>query len=686
MSDIENQSDTSESTIEHLTFDKVLDGLKVALDDVLQTKDYLSYSTVLEIYLSNPENYTNDQREQLLQYLYDVLNENKELTYEIGWDLPSLIILYIDSDYDFTKTLREAPSIHKVMKIFETLAYHGNAKELFMKCNELLSTLKLSEPPEFEEEESINTKFFDVKLFCIFELIDSCLKKIKTYYPSRFLSMTITSFINLIHENAIHDASNTIFLTKRVYNFARNYTSPSLPDDYNEKYTKEELSKIKDDEEYLQRKLLTAFVTESLYLGGRNIIFGYSVDIFTFLQDIKSKQLKDKIDFRIQLPVIDRLYELSLSYDLEVDKIFKKFLVDSHTIFKSFDFNNTSEDDINGIIFEKIVIDYQENLNSVIIDSSKSEIRDSTLGCLLLYTHHISSNRDFNSIDLSFNDALVLTLRCLIPGLVNKKFLIKEMQDIMVYWSWFSIHKLGLNNRNIELEISSIPHILLKIYYQILLFVLISNPFSQNFRFVTLTLLTRVLTLSPQDVAFSFIKDSLHNCPYDNLKIALISVLKELLTKDKDKEKEKLEDVSKNLNELNIKEGRPLTRPSPPSLPSRENNVSSSTKYLTLTDARADDIFELIDASINDVFIINDDEDDVKQCNLQKFVGLSSYLNLLIVIKNDSIISRSKIDEIINKVDDSCKMLEAAIKNDESKNRELNSIGILKIALDRLKK
>ena len=71
-------------------------------------KDFLSYSTLLDIYLNDPTKYSNEEKEQLLGHILTILSENKQLTYEIGWDLPQLLILYVDSDYEFNGPIRDS--------------------------------------------------------------------------------------------------------------------------------------------------------------------------------------------------------------------------------------------------------------------------------------------------------------------------------------------------------------------------------------------------------------------------------------------------------------------------------------------------------------------------------------------------------------------------------------------------
>lgn len=674
-SDTSSITNASESTIETFEFDKVLKSLESAAEDINESKDYLSYSTLLDIYLSDPYKYSYEEREELLEHLLTILTKNKELTYEIGWDLPNLLILYVDLNFQFDGSIRTAPNVYKILKIFECLALNGNHKELFLKCCELLNVIKVTDNNTTDNIE-FKEKFFDIKLYCIFELIDSCLKKIKTFYPSRFLSMTISSFLNLTLAN-MGTSSNNHFILKRAYVFARSYSSPPFPDKLDD-LTKEEVEKIKADEDYLQRKLLTGFLTEIVSLIGKKMCSDYSMDILSYLQDFKNSKSERTFEYRAESNLADRYTELALSFDIDLSKVFKQLIVDSHKLFHSFDYTK-DQDELSGEIFERVIIDYQNNVSNFIVDNDVKELNNSVNGCLILYTHNIASKRIYDSVELTFNDALVLTLRSVIPSLIHTSFRSRSVADLCLFWTWLAIHKLSKNDKKLELEISKIPSILLSIYYQVLLFIcttLISTP---NFRYGTLTLLTKILTLSPEDISFSFIKDSLMNCPYENVKAVLIGVLKELLTKTKSTS------LSENMKNLNINDS---SKPAP-ILPSRDLSENSN-KFLRLNKERADDIFELIDEAIELTFVQDPESGDAVRVELNpsKFSTLSAYLNLLIVLKDDPVIKAdaSHIEKILKIMDKNISQIKKTKKpTSEADKAELNAVDMLNITLDRIR-
>ena len=679
-----NFSDSSESTIENMPFSSIIQILKSAAKETIESKDYLSYSTIIDVYMGEPEKYSNSERDDLLKTLLNILQENKELTYEIGWDLPSVLLNYISLDLDFSLPLKNILNVYNVMKIFECLALNGNHKELFLKACELLSALKFdASKPRIEIV--ANEKAFDIKIHLLLELIQNNLKNIKTLYPSRFLSMCITSYINMIYINFVRNSNFTdaMFIMRRIYMFTRTYTSlhPSLPDDIDRE--DESIKQIIADEEHLQRKLLTAFLTNASDLLNRRVSLPLSLHFFS---SFSNKPID--LDDTHALVVYDKLVELSLSFDVNLTKGFQDMVTSSHMLFHKFDYANGQEDNLVGDIFESVIIDYQQNIFTSLL-SSGGEITDSKLGYLAFHCYYIyKGGNDLSKIRITFNDALVLTLRLLIPGMVQNSFFHKTCQDVAIYWSWFAIQKSLSEGKKLELEFSTIPKVLLTIYFQILLFICTSNPSQEykDFRFCTLTLLTRVLTLSPEQISYDFIKDCLFNCPFINVKAALIGVFKELLTKDKVNEDE----ISDQLNSVNISS----EDTGKPALPKRD--ARKSVKFLTLTNSRFDDIIDLISKSIDDCFVKVDPlensetetetESDVQfRINTNQVSTLSAYLNLLVVIKkNDVVIShQDKLDEIVSKAEvifSKCKK-----QFNKSKSMEPNILEMLLLTVDRIK-
>ena len=667
-------SEASSSSLSENEIDikSVLDGIKKAVKEVKETKDYVSFSTIVDLYLSEPLKYTYSERELLLEELLNVLKTERDLTYEIGWDVPSLCMNYVELDFKFDDSIRQAPCVYKVLKIFECLALYGNAKELFLKSCELLSNL-----PDVtkEHEKEYQEKFNDIKIYCVAELINSSLAKVKTLYPSRFLSSVVSSFINSIHR-LLSVSYGEEFIMRRSFIFARGYKPPARPSFDEVDMSFAEYDKTVEDEKFLQRKLLTAFVTQVIHLCGSQHANGYSIKLFSLIQKSSPGLSKKVMELDFDTTLTERFMELAYSFDIDLAGTFRKHIVDANILFHGFNFERPT-DEVTSDLFEKVIVDYQTNVHNAIITNSMDKINDSMTGCLILYTHAVIRKRLFTKIELTFKDAILLTLRNLIPGMVNRTFISIQMADVCIFWSWFAVFKLRCAKKNFPLEVAVIPAPLLITYYQVLLYTCVEMPAAPTVRYVVLTLLTKILCSSPEETAYAFIKDSLWDCPFQNLKTVLVGILKELLTKEK-----LVSSLSNEMNELNLdKSDKGDTAP-------KKKNI------LQLTQERVKDIFDLINAELDITFVVprgplhgsDDANEDRKKKSLEisgaEFASFLAYLNLLVVIKDDPMVNFKHIDSLISKIEE---RLEIAAKFYESDGKGLNYLSMLRLTIDRIK-
>lgn len=656
----DNQLQVSEEILEESSFDRILLLIRNGAFDAMETQDFLSYSTLLDVQLSEPSNYSIEEREKLLEVLLETLKKYEKLIYEIGWDLPSLILPFVESNHDFDIRIREIPGVYKVIKLFELLALHGNAKELFLKSNELLAETKLK---IYNGKKEAAVKMYEVKIYCLLELIISSFRQIQTLYPSRFLSMFVSSFVSSLYFSPPITMDNFQFLQKRVYDFARNYTRPPLPDSVPE--DKEVFQKIMDDEEYLQRKLLTAFITESFNLMCKHEMVGLSSDYFKGLQELLPAETRYASDYTLKQPVLDSLYELSQSFDMDLRKVFSNFIksTDSLVVFPS---GNFSDDDYRVLLFETLVADYQRNFAMSIVDVNSNEVCDSLHGSLTLFSYHFSTSKDFQLVTLSVKQAMALGLRVLVPGLIHENFARRGLHDFATFWMWFAIEQLKTGTRSLELEIATIQPIVLSTYLQCLMFVLVSSFAQSYLRFVTLTLLTRILSSAPEEVAYNLVINSLQDCPYENVKAALVQVLKSLLMKDKIENQ-----LSELLNYIAINGKESALPPLPP----RETN--SALKYINLSPERFADIIALVDRYIELTFQTN-------SLNLELYRTLQAYLNLLIIIKGEKYADARELLRICNVLTSKISSIKESTKDDPLSAEIYNTAGILGVSVDRL--
>ncbi|CAM9015304.1 unnamed protein product [Wickerhamomyces anomalus] len=311
---------------EQLPVDTVCEYIENAIVELKETGDYLSYATLLDIHLSDPERYNDEEKLQLLNKLHDILSENLDVVREIGWDLPELLINFYDLEWDYTGSLlRETGLIKAIMDNFDLVAKNGNAKELFLKSIELLTTLE-----DFDASNEKSFKIADIKLHTLIELLNTSLKRINTIYPSRFLSMATASLLRAITmycTKSIH----TRFVLRRLYAFARDYMAPLKPNDYLSKHgiTQEEADKIEDDENFLQRKLLQSFLTQISEITFLQNSFDLSVELYKSLQYKCQNKLpppdeNNEEAITSSRGLFTRVTQLALSFDLDLADDFEK--------------------------------------------------------------------------------------------------------------------------------------------------------------------------------------------------------------------------------------------------------------------------------------------------------------------------------------------------------------------------
>lgn len=650
----------SESTIEAVEIDGVLRILEQAVEDAVELKDWLLYSTVLDYYLGDREKYTSREQEQLLTWLVDSLSKHKELVYNAGWDIPSILIEYINQDRDDITPLRSLPCLLQVMQAFELLALHGNHKELLLKACELLSAIKFDDNVHVESDEA-KEAYYQLKLHCLIELIDTSVRKINTLYPSRFLAMAIASFFNVL-DYVISRPSSRVFLVKRVYSFARDYNTPTLtsfPDT-----TAEDLKKINEDEAYLQRKLLRGFFTQFIGTITSVSSFDFSGDYLTHLASGSDKEAS-WLRAHSSYSVYSRSCELVLSFDIDLKAKFAEFLTSSHALFHGFDFKE-SQDELTAKVYRALLKDRETSQSNAMLDTTGEKIKDSVDGCLMVYTFLHCSRNSTDDISLTFNDALVSTLRLVVPGMLSPAYVKNGLQDMVVFWSWLAVHKLQLAGKSLQLEISTISSVLLKMYFQCLLFIAYSQWRDSDIRSAALTLFTKLLTHTHQDIAYDFIHDTLENFPHELIKGAVVGVLKELMTKERSSAS--ADDIDLSKIDLGDKKG--------PQVPPREK--SASNKYVDITDNRIADILTLVDATVDRTIVDN-------HLNQESYGTLVAYLNLLISLKRNL----QDVPQFKKVVTKTAKLLEGAEKEvgDEKEPQgltERNAVGILRVSLDRL--
>ncbi|ODQ77842.1 hypothetical protein BABINDRAFT_94553 [Babjeviella inositovora NRRL Y-12698] len=683
-------SDTESPSSPLPAFETIIQNIELAAKDAIESKDYLSYSTLLDIYLDNPYAFTEEQRTAIVTQLLDVLSNtegSKELIYEVGWDLPALLLKYLHSHFAFHTPIRNAPCFHQCVKIFDLLSRFGNPKELFLKSCELLSVTTRVDADDAGHAFANADRILLLKFYLTLELMSATLKRIVTIYPSRFLSMALTALLSFVNKN-IQGMDNVEFVVKRLYVFTRDYVPPQIPAD-------DQDAEI-EDEEYLQAKLLKSFSTHLVEIVGRQFSIGWSMELYPKLVGYKNGTPKEQTKtyaetdlhdledadgdlFSKRGELMDRMMELVISQDVDLRQCFDEEISktrDLQELLQVFAENpSVSENDLNEHFVTLIVQEYYQQASA-----NKAEMKEiplSSIGLLTLYAHKTLEGArpviQTSYADLSAIDIFLLTLRYYLPLMAStnaaKSFSNKALNDVLLSFALLKVIMISETDAATLLSLSkssAIVRIIIKAYLQVLLTECCSNmDLSVNHRMVFFTLMTKVLALVSDDVSFEFIADSLKSCPFPNGKVALIGVLKDLCVKDK-KQKDSTDELTEKLATVKL---------SGPPLPPR------STKFIPLTHTRKLTILQSISQTVDELF---HDPHTIQPAQSQMLIA---YLNFLVATKQFFIQDEDSsmlLEEIVEKLD--AKLAEVKSSYEEGKDgQEMDTVvGLLELGLERL--
>ena len=237
------------------------DSIKAITDSLPPATDYLTYLTILESHLS-PE---------ILPTLNNLL-QDVDLNQNIGWDLIAPLLPLPGSEDCLTAIARLGNPREVVLKVTESLQsldLDQDEEEKVKKqekVKEEESSEALEKPSSAEEPKNVDRFCLLVKLLAILH------PRIKTKYPSRFLSTTLMAILSIFRPSnqatlAIISFVHTISGKKRpplpgrksslqIPTTSQNVSQLSAPDP--------EAQAEDPQEAAIQKKLLQSFVTHIL--------------------------------------------------------------------------------------------------------------------------------------------------------------------------------------------------------------------------------------------------------------------------------------------------------------------------------------------------------------------------------------------------------------------------------------
>lgn len=684
MSDTEVES---LNTVSPLTFKEIVENIKDCAIESVENEDYIGFLTVLDVYLNDWNKYNTEERIVLMELLCDILDENKPMLAEIAWDLPPLLLPFIDCDWPVRFALRDCIQIPLYWKVFNLLTEFGNPKELLLTCCELLGNLKDPEVQNIEESEilevetalddSYKLKFDDldsmvvgyltnkplrclsIKFHVLFQCIKFCNQRIKTIYPSKFLSMIISSILNFF--SSANLVAGGLPVQRSIYLFIRDYVPPDIPNDLitNDEITVDELNKIFDDECYLQRKLIR-LLFDSLVdklIRSQNKVF-----VAKLLPKLTVANLEIGENY---FELANRLLSLALSLDISISSAFAKEIKLASSLL---------DNNINSIkSSEDLLVIIINNYNSSSFRSktpTSLPISTSSLCFLYMYSKYIEKWNINLPEEITVLDLIKCQLKLFIPYIVNS-----ELTDYttLSYFMVLTILKIetqkyvalkhDLENEKNKLIIftylQNISSIIYKSDVQI-----VSNLFSR--------FLLKFLQHLPEDASYSYIFDTLKNCPFDDNVLSVLKIFKNLITTSKFDD----ENLTDHLSKLKIKDNQKgnESKSLPPILPKRDNYSKSS--FIKFSKSKQEDFINLI----NDWIVVTFDKSEPHKINILKSNRLLSYLNFINSVKFEE---TEKILSILNNIENSIEISESSTSKDTE--QILVVIGLIKFAVNNAK-
>lgn len=644
-----------------------------------QKDDPVSLVTIIDIY--NEQVNKEAKREDKAQYLKklsNLLSENPDVVNEIGWDLPKGLLKFHSLENLLPHYgLRRNAIVVNIMSCFHEIALHGNPKECLLTGCQLLSELSVEEL-EHEVEQYNKSKdvqdskglraadeegetgayiqspaefLWGLSSYVLFELIQTVLRRIQTLYPSRFLGMAVSAISKFVRSNIDH-IDNTAFVLRRVFTFCKNYNPMelSLNSDVSDELDKNELKKISEDEAVLQGKVLRSLSTFGMGYCLKNKYLGTDVRYYLSLSN---EEFEEPTYVTEMIGICSRFYQLAYSFDIDIKEEFLNLLKETRSIYSSLPPEADIANDDAARAIGQVVYQLSYTFQLQRLAKSKGLELDPS-GVLALSGLHYLQIKQHLIPDISVKDSIYLFIRCSTPALFSSLFASDVSEEISRYWLWVSI--TNTSYKKLKSQLSEIPPYISNVFLQMLLLTN-CNQRKERRRMITFTLLTRVLCLMPEEIAFAFALDTLLTCPYAKPKICILGILKDMILRTCQC-KQDIAEQMKNLK-LDVDNSSSEKTVEPPALPSRP--------FIVINEDRM--------ASLHSVALIAITKAVEEKFDKEGLILVQSYLNFFAAVREkwDKGLLKAIHDEVASQFD---------VKTSET----LPEVGFIKIANETLAK
>ncbi|CAN6629518.1 YAP1-binding protein 1 [Trichomonascus vanleenenianus] len=579
-------SDQEDERPQQVTVEKIIEDIKGATGEAIRSEDWISYATVLEIQLEEARKLGYDDQDKVLLALLDVLNENEQIAKEIGWDIPALVVPFLDHQFKTDVPLQITPNIKPLWRIFNVLAEKGNPKEVYLKAIEGITGTKREVDILGDIEGNFQRECqFDVKFYAYFELMRSSLKNIKgVAYPSRFLvtsTTTLLSFLAMNLENL--DLTGIEVVIRRLFTFARDYECEG---------------DVGESELRMQRKLLQSYLTWLLDITMQNTLAQWSQRLFVELKTGAEekgeahRQSLYELDNHVRYfnECADRIVQLMYSFDLDLRKLFREFVDKAVAELEAKKTDEETPD---------------EGPDTETEESAKEEKPFEGLsqdGYILAFTQSRFMDRRFPAEkDLSLKELVALSIKLMSRGDSAPPY---GIQDAVLFWA------LRVVKNVTKEEVREIPQKQFNEFLQQLLVVPVSIlqirsiETTREITIIVYSIVAKMLALHKEETAFAFIVDTLEFCPFDNVRDSMVRILKDLTFA----RKPTLHSLTQQLGSLSLEANKPSNAILPLNDERREKLRELALQ--TCEDAESDgDVFPLLLTWINFVTLVESDKE-----------------------------------------------------------------------------
>ncbi|KAK6345209.1 hypothetical protein TWF718_007136 [Orbilia javanica] len=512
--------------------EKALENLNAAAEELSQTEDHVTFSTILDLHTSTAYNrYSFADQSKFLQGLEVLFEKNSELASDIAWDAIPILLKFAarpvgkdSSDAEDQKAVAGRADL-----LLDQCAANGNSKEVFLVLTGKIKNLDFRKVPEEEDSDSEDgededgdedftpkqkvspTALSTAKI--LLRLLVQVQKRLRMKTPSRFLATSLMSLLSMITK-----ASKSLPLSPlcdtlgQIVEFVASL-APAKSDT--------------DVDIPIQVKLIQAFITH-----GVEAFLTLPRDNGTMIGWASAWDKKVRPERVVPKSSVDHTHAhpqgkgpTSNAQDkLAVGKVMAAFLSLSDNVDMNIESLLQTCLDANLEPEDECV--EPEEPGSPTAPTSAEEIPLSYVGSLLLLSAKLNKkvldDEDLSALSLKiFPEHANLTSKYLPEGVEG------SVIDALVFIGSWIIRR---SNKDGDVsQLGNIPNDDDEFFLYIQKYSALSATLSEpDLRGLTYLHATTILHLNPrEELRLGFIKDTLEHCPFEALKAAIIGYLKD---------------------------------------------------------------------------------------------------------------------------------------------------------------